>query len=133
MACFQSQLRIAKTPRYNWNIKKSVFRSGWNPVGGLKVSLNDLTLSDNSVTLIIEPPAPGFFMFFVMAFTPLLILSPVLVPIVVRASQARGFFFTLSETNDKVNLMYRIKPFAGETEEGREGTIYIYILLCGTC
>jgi hypothetical protein len=88
-------------------------RSGWNPFLGLRVSLKDECLSAEKVSIIIEPGAPGSSMCCFMACTPMIILLPMLYPIAVANSQARGYFFYKNSSTGRIDLLYRLKPFMG--------------------
>jgi hypothetical protein len=116
MAWFQSKLAVKENPRLNWDMNRSrgVTRSGWNPLVGLRVSIIDESLSEDKVSVFIEPAAPGTGKLCFMTFTPMIILLPIILPILVSKSTAKAYIFSKNIATGKIDLLYRVKPFRGE-------------------
>ena len=116
MAWFQSKLTVKQSPRLNWDLSRNrgVSRSGWNPLVGLRVSVIDESLSDDKVSIFVEPAAPGTGMICLMTFTPMIILLPVLYPIAVSSSSAKAYIFSKNATTGRIDLFHRVKPFRGD-------------------
>jgi hypothetical protein len=116
MAWFQSKLAVKDNPRLNWDMNRScgVTRSGWNPLVGLRVSIFDESLSKDKVSIFIEPAAPGTGKLCFMTFTPMIVLLPILLPILVSKSTAKAYIFSKNVDTGKIDLLYRVKPFRDE-------------------
>ena len=108
-------IKLMKSGSLSWRNQDSsgVCGSGWNPFKGLVVSMIDDTATTNSVSLFIEPPAPGTgicCMMFCVPFFPF--FWPLMCPQLVLRANAHAYLFTKNE-NGIIDLLHRRKPFFG--------------------
>lgn len=78
------------------------------------MSIIDESLSKDKVSVFIEPAAPGTGKLCFMTFTPMIVLLPILLPILVSKSTAKAYIFSKNVATGKIDLLYRVKPFRGE-------------------
>jgi hypothetical protein len=108
-------ITLSANPCLSWRTEdsKGVGASGWNPLKGLVVSVNDESVTNHKVSIIIEPPAPGrgtCCMMFCVPFFP--ILWPIMCPTLVTRANAHSYSFEQSASGT-IDLLHRRKPFFG--------------------
>jgi hypothetical protein len=89
-----------------------IFRSGWNPLHGLRITFRNDIDASNKAAIIIEPPAPGAYLTLLMSLS----CSYVLLATAVENAEAYGYFFRQNAETGKVDMTFRFKPFLGEEE-----------------
>ena len=89
-----------------------IFRSGWNPLRGLRIAFRNDIDASHKAAIIIEPPAPGAYLALLMSLS----CSYVLLATAIENAEAYGYFFGESPDTGKVDMTFRFKPFLGEEE-----------------
>lgn len=108
-------IKLTTSPSLSWRNQDSygVSASGWNPLKGLGVTINDESGTNNRISIFIEPPAPGTgicCMMFCVPFFPF--FWPIMCPQLIIRANAHAFIFAQNEAG-VIDLLHRQKPFFG--------------------
>lgn len=108
-------INLSTSPSLSWRNqdKYGVSVSGWNPLKGLAVTMNDESSTNRKISIFIEPPAPGTgicCMMFCVPFFPF--FWPIMCPQLIIRANAHAYIFAQNEAG-VIDLLHRQKPFFG--------------------
>lgn len=106
-------IKLKSSPSLSWRNQDTygVSVSGWNPLKGLGVTVNDESGTNRTISIFIEPPAPGTgicCMMFCVPFFPF--FWPIMCPQLMLRANAHAFIFSQNEAG-VIDLLHRQKPF----------------------